>query len=158
MADLSAFLTSIFHDIKGDDIMSEKTLHRNIFQRLLGICKTKQPSDSNSWILEKNQIVIDLDKMSELSQPDSAVRLELDTFPNRVLVIHTANDGFFAFRNKCTHAKRRMDLIPGTDQVQCCSVGKSIFSKSGKIVSGSAKKPIITYPVKKEENQLIIEF
>ncbi|MBT4286145.1 MAG: Rieske 2Fe-2S domain-containing protein [Deltaproteobacteria bacterium] len=138
--------------------MSEKTLHRNFFQRLLGICQTKQPLDSNSWILEKSQIIIDLDKMSELSQPDSAVRLELDTFPNRILVIHTINDDFFAFRNKCTHAKRRMDHIPGTDQVQCCSIGKSTFSKSGKIVSGSAKKPIITYQIKKEENQLIIEF
>jgi nitrite reductase/ring-hydroxylating ferredoxin subunit len=138
--------------------MSEKTLHRNFFQRLFGICQTMQPQDPNSWILEKSQIIIELDKMSELSEPDSAVRLELDTFPNRILVIRTINDKFYAFRNRCTHGKRRLDLMPGTEQVQCCSIGKSIFSKSGKIMSGSAKKPIITYPVRKDKNQLYIDF
>lgn len=136
--------------------MSEKRLHRNFFQRLFGICKTIQPLDPNSWGLEKNQIVIDLDKMPELLVPDSAVRLELDTFPNRVLIIYTNNKEFYAFRNKCTHGKSRMDLIPGTNRVQCCSIGKSIFGKSGKIISGSAKTPIVTYSVKHEDDKLII--
>jgi len=138
--------------------MSEKTLQRNIFQRILGICKTQQPKDPGCWTLEKSQVVVDLSRVPELAEPDSAIRLELPTFPNRVLVIHTFSGKYYAFRNRCSHGKRRMDLIPGTEQVQCCSLGKSIFSKEGKMVSGAAKKPVHAYHVKHEENHLIIEF
>ena len=136
--------------------MPTPTLRRNIFQRLLGICATKPPSDDSCWTFENGKIVIDLSRAPELNTPNGAIRLEAKHLPDRVLVIH-GNDGHYrAFHNRCTHAKRRLDPIPGAEQVQCCSVGKSIFDYEGKHVSGSAKGDVPTYATAVEDGKLVI--
>jgi len=49
------------------EIMQNTTLHRNIFQRLLGLCATKKPSDEGCWTFDDGKIVVDLARAPELS-------------------------------------------------------------------------------------------
>jgi hypothetical protein len=51
---------------------------------------------------------------------------------------------------------RRLDVIAGTNTVQCCSVGKSTFRYGGERIGGSAKKPVQTFPVTVENDMLTI--
>ena len=50
------------------------------------------------------------------------------TITARTLVVHGDDGTFHAFANRCRHMGRRLDPVPGTETVQCCSV---IFGISG---------------------------
>jgi nitrite reductase/ring-hydroxylating ferredoxin subunit len=138
------------------EIMQNTTLHRNIFQRILGICATKKPSNEGCWTFDEGKIVVDLARAPELSNINGAIRLEAKKLPERVLIIKGEDDRYYAFQNRCTHARRRLDPMPGMQQVQCCSIGKSIYDYNGKIISGLAKDDIRTYPVIVENGKLMI--
>jgi nitrite reductase/ring-hydroxylating ferredoxin subunit len=139
------------------EVMQTATVHRNIFQRILGICATKQPLDEGCRTFESGRIIVDLARAQELAGRNGAIRLEKkENVPERVLVIH-GNDGeYHAFRNRCTHRGRRLDPVPGAQQVQCCSYFKSTFDYGGKKISGVAKEDLATYMVTVEGSKLLI--
>jgi len=136
--------------------MTQRILKRNFFQRLFGLCATGEPSDPECWGYDDARITIDLKRAPELGKPGGAIRLESDTLPQRVLVIHGDDDQYHAFHNKCTHGGRRLDPVPGAKTVQCCSVGKSTFSYDGKLLEGSAKGPVAIYPVQVDGDKINI--
>jgi len=133
-----------------------KTLERNIFQRLLGICATKKPSDPQCWTVIDGKVEIDINKAIELKNPGSAIRLESKQLPARLLVCHGTDDKYYAYVNKCKHMGRRMDPVPETHTIQCCSIGKSTYDYSGKLVSGSAKGSLDTFSVEKSTDKIVI--
>jgi len=137
--------------------MSVQFLQRNFFQRILGLPATLKPLDPAGWSYSNNKLTIDLAKTPELTQPGGAVRFEGKDLPERVLVLLGQDNTYRAFRNRCTHmGHRRLDPVPGTDTVQCCSVGKSTYSLEGKNMFGPAPEPITTYPVEIDGDHLSV--
>jgi nitrite reductase/ring-hydroxylating ferredoxin subunit len=132
-----------------------RSLKRNIFQRLLGKCVTREPIERDSWRYSDGKLEVDLSKIPELSDPGSAVRLEGDELPERLLLVHGDDGEYRLFRNRCTHGGRRLDPVPGASTVQCCSIGKSTFDYSGKLLAGSAKDDLVVYPVQIEGKKLV---
>jgi nitrite reductase/ring-hydroxylating ferredoxin subunit len=100
---------------------------------------------------------VDLTRVPELAEPNRAVRLEKKGFPDRFLLIHGDDGRYYAFKNRCIHGGRRLDPIPGTRHVQCCSIGRSTYDYSGKVLSGPAKGPLEVLPVRIEDGRLVIE-
>ena len=127
-------------------------------KQLIGICETTVPKDPESWTLSNNKIEIDLDRVPELSQAGSAIRLEDDGLPVRVLVVHGVDNTYHAFKNRCTHysSGRRMDPVPGKPLIRCCSIGQATFDYDGKVISGPAEKELTIYPVDINENKLVV--
>ena len=136
--------------------MTQKGIKRNLFQRILGIPATALLENASAWTLSGNSIVIDLDRVPGLKNPGGGVRLEHDRLPDRILVIHGNDDAYHAFRNRCGHGGRRLDPVPGDTTIQCCSVGKTTCDYTGRVLSGSAKKPTQTYRVEAEAGKLTI--
>ncbi len=136
--------------------MAKETLRRNIFQRLLGISATQPPKDPDCWSFEDGRITIDLRRTPELAQTSGALRLEGGDLPKRTLVVHSNDGRYHAFCNQCAHGKRRLDPVPGTTTVQCCSVGKSTYDYGGERLSGSAKGPITPFKVELKGEQVIV--
>ncbi len=137
--------------------MDVKFVKRNIFQRIFGISGTKQPEKEDCWGYEDGKLVINLNDASELRVPGGAIRLEGDTLPVRVLVVCGENGEYRAYRNRCTHfGHRRLDPVPGTNTVQCCSINKSTYDPDGNKISGPAPHSIKRYPVEKNQDKLII--
>ena len=137
--------------------MDIKFIKRNFFQRLLGISETKKPETADCWHYEDGKLVINLDKASELRTPGGAIRLEGDNLPVRVLVVCDENGEYRAYRNKCTHlGHRRLDRVPGTNTVQCCSINKSTFDSDGNQIFGPAPHSIKSYSVEKDQEKLIV--
>jgi len=128
----------------------------SIFKRIFGICSTKPPADEGCWIFEGGKIELDLSRIPELIQKGSAIRLEKKGLGYRILLVHGDDGEFHAFHNKCTHAGRRIDPLPGTSTLRCCSVGKSTWDYQGKLISGSAKEPLTGLPVEKAEGKVTI--
>ena len=128
--------------------MTIKFLQRSIWQRIFGISATETPRDENGWSYQAGQLTIDLERISELTQPGTAVRFEGQNLPERVLVVFEGEGKYQALHNRCTHlGHRRLDYVPGTETVQCCSVNKSTYTLAGEKIYGPAPRPIRTYPV-----------
>jgi nitrite reductase/ring-hydroxylating ferredoxin subunit len=137
--------------------MTVKFLERSIWQRIFGISATDKPQDESGWHYEAGQLTIRLDRISELTRPGTAVRFEGKRLPARVLVVFGEDRQYRAFHNRCTHlGHRRLDYVPGTETVQCCSVNKSTYAFDGEKIHGPAPQSIRTYPVDVDEGELRI--
>jgi nitrite reductase/ring-hydroxylating ferredoxin subunit len=129
-----------------------------LFKRILGLCSTPRPADAGCWQRVADGIEVDLARAPELAQPGGAVRLEGRGLPVRVLVVRGEGGTFRAYRNQCTHlGGRRLDPLPGTSTLCCCSVGQSVYDAAGKNVSGPAPKPIAVFPVEERGGKLRIQ-
>ena len=137
--------------------MTVKFLKRNFLQRLFGLCATPKPADGGSWQYESGLLTLQLGRLPELSQPGSAVRFEGGDLPRRVLVVHAEDGTYHALHNRCTHGgHRRLDFVPGTETVQCCSVNKSTFGFAGDHRHGPVPEAVTTFPVEAAEGRLNI--
>jgi nitrite reductase/ring-hydroxylating ferredoxin subunit len=136
--------------------MKPKCLKRNIFQRLFGLCATPRPADEGCWTYSSGRIEIDLSRAPELATPLGAFRLEKRGLPTRVLVIHGEDGLFHAFQNRCRHVGRRLDPVPGTSTVQCCSVNKSTYDYEGNVVSGPVTEGVTAYEVQTDEDGRLV--
>ena len=124
--------------------MEVKFLQRNIFKRILGIPGTSKPADSDCWTYADGKVTIDLKKTPELQKPGDAIRLEGKNLLARLLVVLGADGKYHIFRNRCTHVgHRRLDPVPGTQTVQCCSVSKSTYDFEGGLGVHSRVEEII---------------
>ena len=137
--------------------MSMKFLQRSIWQRILGIAATDRPQNDDGWHYESGQLTISLARIPELTRAGTAMRFEGKNLPSRVLVVCDEDKQFQAFQNRCTHlGHRRLDYVPGTQTVQCCSVNKSTYGFDGECIHGPAPRSIRTYPVEMEAGELRI--
>ena len=137
--------------------MDIKFLKRNFFQRLLGISATAKPEIADCWTYANGKLTIDLSKTSELKAPGGAVRFEGNNLPLRILVVCGEDGEYLAYHNRCTHiGHRRLDPVPGTGTVQCCSVNKSTYDTDGNNIFGPAPQPITRYTVEKAQDKLIV--
>lgn len=135
--------------------MTVKFLQRSIWQRIFGISATDKPQDENGWRYGSGQLTINLARVAELTRSGTAVRFEGKGLPERVLVVLGEDGQYRAFRNRCTHlGHRRLDYVPGTETVQCCSVNKSTYTFDGEKIHGPAPQPIRTYPVEVGDGEL----
>lgn len=137
--------------------MDIKFLRRNFLQRLLGISATAKPKIENCWNYANGKLTISLSKTPELTLPGGAARFEGNNLPVRVLVVYGEDGEYRAFQNRCTHlGHRRLDPVPGTSTVQCCSVNKSSYDSDGNKIFGPAPGPVTRYPVEKSQEKLVI--
>jgi nitrite reductase/ring-hydroxylating ferredoxin subunit len=138
--------------------MTVKFLQRSIFQRLFGISATEIPQNSNGWNYESGALTISLKQIPELTRPGTALRFEGKNLPERVLVVFEGDGKYRALHNRCSHlGHRRLDYVPGTETVQCCSVNKSTYTLAGEKIYGPAPQPIQTYPVEVSEEELRVK-
>jgi nitrite reductase/ring-hydroxylating ferredoxin subunit len=138
--------------------MTVKFLQRSIWQRIFGISATDKPQDENGWHYESGKLIISLERIRELTQPGTAVRFEGKNLLERILVVFGEDKQYRAYQNRCTHiGHRRLDYVPGTQTVQCCSVNKSTYSVDGIKIYGPAPRPIKSYPVEVTEKELHVK-
>lgn len=137
--------------------MEIKFLDRGFFQRLFGTPATDKPRALDCWAYADGKLTVNLKKAPELKKIGGALRFEGGNLPERVLVVFGKDKTYRAYKNRCTHiGHRRLDPVPGTDTVQCCSVNKSTYDLSGKKIYGPAPKPITPYPAVVKGNRLIV--
>jgi len=116
-----------------------------ILKKIFGICETKKPKDPGCWTFSEGRVEIDLNRAGELSMPYRSIRLEGKGLDGRILIIRDDTGKFHAYRNKCTHMGRRIDPVPESSDLRCCSVMGSAFNVKGEIISGPAKNNLKQY-------------
>lgn len=136
--------------------MQVKTNPISFWKRLFGKCITQIPADADCWKFEDRLLIIDLSKAPELSKKAGAIRIEDKSLPDRVLVVHGDDDRYYAFCNRCMHGKRRLDPVPESNTIQCCSINKTTYDYEGNIIVGPAKGSLTVYAVDHEDGRLFI--
>ncbi len=131
-------------------------LKRSIFQRLFGRPVTGEPADEGCWTYADNRIEIDLSRAPELAEKGHGIRLEGKNLPRRILVIRGEDGTYHAFENRCQHMGRRLDPVPGSETIQCCSVSKSTYDYNGNPLFGPAKKTVSTLSTKADKEKLVV--
>ncbi len=137
--------------------MTENKTNRSFFQRLFGIPATKKPADSTAWSYAEGILQVDIAKTPELSADGGSVSIEDPALPDRVLVFKGKNGSFHAYSNRCKHAGRRLDPVPGENQIQCCSISRTLYTYDGSIVEGPAKGSLKKYEVEERDNKIKIQ-
>jgi nitrite reductase/ring-hydroxylating ferredoxin subunit len=111
-------------------------------QRIFGISATHSPTDPEAWTFSDGKIVVDLERVPELVDPGRGIRLEAKGLPERVLLVHGVDGRYYAFRNRCGHGGRRLDPDPDEPTLPCCSLGRTTYDYTGRILDGPAKTPV----------------
>jgi len=122
---------------------------------ILGICQTK-PLSSDLWSLEEGKVRVKLSQMPEPLPKGGAVYLAGQGLSMPILILRTEEDRYLAFANRCTHAKRKLDPVPGESKLRCCSVFHSTFDLDGNRLSGPAKEPLTCHAVEQSDGDLIV--
>lgn len=125
------------------------------FKSVFGICRTPE-LDPEIWVLEGSSVKLQVSKVSELQNPYGAVYLDSKGLDTPVLIVRGEEDNYFAFSNRCTHAGRKLDPVPGKSVLRCCSVSHATFDYQGKVLDGPAKEAITAYRVELKEDELIV--
>ncbi|MDQ7784432.1 MAG: Rieske 2Fe-2S domain-containing protein [Desulfomonilaceae bacterium] len=128
----------------------------DFFKAVAGICRTR-PLDSDLWEVTDEKARVSVERVPELNDPGGAVYLAGKGLPGRVLIVARNDGGYVCAANRCTHASRRLDPIPGKETLRCCSVSHSTFDYEGNKLSGPARKPLKIYPWKLEGKELVID-
>ncbi len=129
---------------------------RAVSDRLLGKPLTELPQIEGAWRYQGDALTLDMSKLPELDELGGAVRIEGDVLPEPILVFQGEDSVYYAFKNVCPHAGRKIDPIKGTMTLECCSVSSSTFDYEGKVLSGPAKEPLQRYTMSLSQDQLTI--
>ena len=84
----------------------------NFFKALLGICETK-PLSPDLWSVEGGKVVVKLSQKADAIPKGGAAYIQGKGLQQPLLIVHTSDDKYLSFTNRCTHAKRRIDPIAG---------------------------------------------
>lgn len=125
--------------------------------RLMGRPLTDLPQLEGAWIKEGDTLMLDLTKLPELESLGGAVRIEGQVLPDPILVVLGEDGSYYAFKNVCTHAGRKIDPLAGTLTLECCSASKSTYDYQGNVLSGPAEGPLTSFSLDNQADKLIID-
>jgi len=129
---------------------------RAVSDRILGKPLTGLPRIEGTWTYQDNALTLDMSKLPELNELGGAVRIEGDVLAEPILVLQGEDTNYYAFKNVCPHAGRKIDPKKGTMTLECCSLSSSTFDYEGNVLSGPATEPLQRYAVSLSQNQLTI--
>jgi len=132
-----------------------KSYKRNFFQRLFGIPFTGLIEEP-AWTYASGRLKVALDRVPELREQGSGIRIESEDLPVRVLIIHGDDGVYRAFENRCGHGGRRVDHVSGKSRLMCCSMGRSAWDYEGKNTGGPAETPLRAFRVENEDGVLVV--
>jgi nitrite reductase/ring-hydroxylating ferredoxin subunit len=86
-----------------------------------------------------------------------AVKLKLDTNPDKISVVHVADDQYLAFVNRCTHrSSAELDYKHEERAFVCSSCHGGRFDLAGSVANPPPKEPLRMLPVKLVDKTLEI--
>ena len=125
-----------------------------------GISRTPE-IHSDAWILDGDDLVIDLEKVENLREAGGSGKLTVGDRVNgdetKIIIFHQREGEYIALADCCTHGCRELNYLHDKEQLECSSFGKSAFTLKGKVIKGPAEEPLKTYSLQKTDNRIIIK-
>jgi len=125
------------------------------FKAILGKCETK-PLSPELWSVEGGKVVVKLSQKPDAIPKGGAAYLQGKGLQEPLLIVHTDDDKYLSFTNRCPHMKRKIDPVAGEAKLRCCSVFHSKFDYDGKPLSGPAKESLKRHQVELSQGNLVL--
>jgi nitrite reductase/ring-hydroxylating ferredoxin subunit len=103
-------------------------------------------------------VTIDIAEVPSFREVGGSVKIIDERLPDDLIVVRAADDIYIAASLYCTHRGVELEYDNEDKNFVCASAGRSRFQLDGKNISGSADKPIATYPTKETEGMLTVYF
>jgi nitrite reductase/ring-hydroxylating ferredoxin subunit len=128
------------------------------FDRVLGCPLTDLPQVESAWSYKNHTLRLDLAKLPELDAMGGAVRIEGEALPEDVLIVYGLDGSYYALKNACTHADRKIDPVADTMTLESCSVSSSTFDYQGNVLSGPAEGSLTSFALSVDGELIEITF
>jgi len=107
---------------------------------------------------EGGRVLLSLSAAEALHPVGGAIRCALGGEETEIelIVVHAAPETYRAFVDQCTHNGKALELLPESKILQCRS-RKARFDLEGRVLRGPAKHALLSYPVHRQGDELVIE-
>ncbi len=113
--------------------------------------------NEDQYSVEKETIVISLDKVPELSTAGGWVNIVSDDLPCSLIIARVDENRYVVASNHCTHKGKALKYDPKANLFRC-SGGKGRFNIDGSVAGGPPEKPLKIYSYTIKNERLIINF
>jgi Rieske Fe-S protein len=121
------------------------------------LCCTTPEVPAGSYRIEAGEILLETGKVPSLGRKGGAAKvIDLDHGVN-LIVVEPEKGRFAALERNCTHGGAQVVYNGVNRTVQCTSWGHSEFALDGRVLGGSAKKPLPAHEVRREGKLLRIK-
>jgi cytochrome b6-f complex iron-sulfur subunit len=127
----------------------------DFLKSVAGICETSRLGEQ-LWQTEGTTVRVRVDEAMELQEPLGAVYLKGKGLKRPILIVRDQEGELRCFLNRCTHAGRKLDPVPGEAALRCCSISHSTFDLDGRKLGGPAKGPIRVLQSDLSNGELVI--
>ena len=80
----------------------------------------------------------------------------VDSTAGKIIVVHEADDKYFAFSAKCTHKGGLVEYDAAANKLNCPKHGSAFDGVDGKVVKGPADEPLKAYPAKAADKKVTV--
>lgn len=101
------------------------------------------------------RVRLPLSAYPDLAKPDGAIQIQPDSSADPVYVLALASGGYSAISPICTHRGCTVD-VNGSGLV--CPCHGSAYDREGHVLRGPAQRALRSYAVRREGDELVIEF
>lgn len=117
------------------------------------------PAPEGSYRRQGDRIIVSLSKADGLKEVGGAVKFTLlaeDGSEQKVIVVHSGPEEYKAFADRCTHNGKELNYMHEENKLACCGLG-SEFDLEGAVIEGPAEDALVSYPLQKREEELVID-
>jgi Rieske Fe-S protein len=120
------------------------------------LCCTTPEAPAGSFRIEGGEVLLEMKKVPSLGRKGGAVKVvDIDREVN-IIVVQPERGRFAALERSCTHGGAQVVYNGVNRTVQCTSWGHSEFALDGRVLGGSARKPLAAHEVRREGGLLRI--
>lgn len=106
-------------------------------------------------VVRNRQVSLTVSDYPELKEIGGAIEMNLESFPDPVVVVHASDTEFVALSPVCTHLGCTVRKEASFFRCPCHG---SAYDLNGTVVRGPSEKPLTLYQTEIVGNQLIIHF
>jgi Rieske Fe-S protein len=117
------------------------------------------PAPAGSYRVQNGRVVVSLSEVGSLLDVGGAIKLTLDGVngPERKVIIARPGEADFrAFADACTHNGKELNYLHAEGLLACCG-RSSRFDLAGEVIRGPAEDALLSYQVRHESGELVIE-
>ncbi len=117
------------------------------------------PAPEGSYRVQDDRVYVALAELGALLGVGQAVKLivaDANGSERKMIVVHPVEADYRAFANACTHNGKELNYLHAEGLLACCG-RSSRFDLVGEVIHGPAEESLPSYPVARENDELVIE-
>ena len=132
----------------------------NACSAINGISNTPAAS-SQCFTVKDDRMFIHLKKTNSLSYSGGTLKLSYidpgTLARTKVLLIHTGNNQYQAYENKCTQCGGELEYDSTSRIINCVSIARSKFNLKGEVIKGPARENLRLFPTSMEGDEIVLD-